>query len=78
MNTEELKTKIADAAARSDIECNCERVLIGDVWWYDISSAAPDTQEWVGDAVAYLTVRRMIEENGTMVRFTEPSECGSK
>ncbi|HFQ92054.1 MAG TPA: hypothetical protein ENK29_04160 [Chromatiales bacterium] len=69
MNFDALKTKIADSAARSDIECNCERALSGDVWWYDLSSAGPEDQEWVDDAVAYLTARGLLEVKGDMARF---------
>jgi hypothetical protein len=69
--------EIADSCARSDIECNCECSGKGAARWYralpdpDIS---PEENEWLPQALRYLTARGLIErhpDNPDLVRFTE-------
>ena len=77
-----LKTRLADSAARSDIEVLCQR--LGDNWsdWYETAPVADDAdvegteQRMIDDAIAYLTVRGLIEvdETGRRIRFTRPPE----
>ena len=68
---DELKTRIADAAARHDIEWECERRKIGSEWWYDINDVDEHGRQRVDDAVAYLLVRRLIVERNGLVMFVD-------
>ena len=79
---ETLKTKLADSAARSDIEMLCQR--LGNNWddWYETAptKATSDEDEameqrTIDDAIAYLTARCLIETseaNSHLIRFKEP------
>ena len=72
MGFEELKTKIADSAAISDIECHCSSVLTNSGRAYNISSAGEEDKEWVDDAVAYLSARGLITVDGNTLLFKKP------
>lgn len=68
---DELKTALADSAARSDIECGTLRDEAG---WHDLSSTEGDDQPFVEVAVEYLNLRGLLEihpELQGMVRFRE-------
>ncbi len=68
---ERLKTRIADTAARHDIEWQCERCRIDGNWWYDTNDVDEDGRKWVDDAVTYLRARRLIVERSGLVMFIE-------
>ena len=78
MDIERIKTRLADSAARSDIECYCERYLIDDAWWHDTESPlAQFAQEELREAIAYLKTRGLVErhsENPGWVRFLPAAE----
>lgn len=67
-----LAIRIADEAARSDIECLCKRVErdANGVPWYDVLKCQDDETEQriIATAVEYLTLRGRIERHGDLVR----------
>ena len=67
-----LAIRIADEATRSDIEALCSRVETdaSGMPWYDLLSCPDDEtgQRIIATAVEYLTLRRKIARNGSMVR----------
>ena len=74
MNIDIVKTRLADSAAISDIECTCDRTMICGTYWYDTSHPlqhipyAP-----LEEAVFYLESRGLIEhhtEHTAWARFT--------
>jgi hypothetical protein len=54
---ETLKTRLADSAARSDIECYSDR----NEGWHNLRSVDRDQVECVRIAVHYLTMRGLLE-----------------
>lgn len=67
MRIDQLKTKIADRAAISDIECFCERRYTSAGFWYDMASADRYTAAWVAQAAEYLKRRGLLEQAGSEV-----------
>ena len=66
---------IADSAARSDIECNCEWESTDNVGWHDTKNVCINPDEpvdFLKRAVRYLTARYLIERkvgDEHLVRF---------
>lgn len=64
---DQLSTRIADEAARSDIQTNCQPVTMGLLTWYDTSATTPDSdhsvQESVNDSLRYLSLRGLVLEH---------------
>jgi hypothetical protein len=76
-----LAVKIADEAARSDLECLCAFVQDGgdtaDHRWCDTSCVAEDGDGFVRDALAYLWQRGLLDRHPThdhLVRPRSPAE----
>ena len=67
--------EIADSAARSDIECNCEWESTNNVRWHDTKNVCINPDEpfdFLKRAVRYLTARYLIERkvgDEHLVRF---------
>ena len=82
MDFETIKTRLADSAAISDIECACERERIDDTWWYDTNDPWEDTPAAeIREAVFYLEIRGLTErhpENPGWVRFLSPDEASAQ
>ena len=74
---QDMAFKIADSAARSDIECNClpDRWEGPDGRWWNLNTAAPDAKENIEDAAGYLGARDLIRYHPghpNLVQFTKP------
>ena len=55
-----LALEIADEAARSDVEVYCYETSADGHRWYDTASAPPEDVEWVGRALRYLDLRKLM------------------
>ncbi len=71
-----LAMQIADAAARTDIECHCVQMSMGNATWYDTATFPDDDDtdacDYVATAVRYLRLRGLILVHPTqpaLVRF---------
>ena len=63
--------RIADSAARSDIECHCNRDAGG---WYFIGSSVDPDGIWLPDALNYLDARGVLVRDDRfpqLVKFKE-------
>ena len=69
-----LALKIADHAARSDIECMCEwaGASPSGPHWYDTTNVNPDDREFVKDAVIYLRGRGLLDQHPTNPLWVRP------
>lgn len=64
-----LKTKLADSAARSDIECWTSRDVEG---WHDLTTTSSTDEDCVRTATRYLELRGLLDihqGNGQLVRL---------
>jgi hypothetical protein len=74
-----LQQKIADDAARSDIECNLDGSIHSGRhhgWWYTADEIDPERREMIEDAITYLELRGLLKrhpENPSLIRPLSPS-----
>lgn len=69
--------EIADSCARADIESHCTARGEGEDyrgWWWDTSSAAPEDEDTVAQALRYCEARELLDrhsDDAALVRFKE-------
>lgn len=72
-----MAIKIADDAARSDIECNCAFDFDGGpAHWCDTTTIRDDATGLVNDALIYLDARGLLDRHPTRTHLVRPRSIG--